>query len=1156
MSCRAARCFHAAIAALLVCLPIASAADWPMLGRTPARNPVSPESGAPLDWQPGEFNRETGSWIAKGAHNVKWIAKLGSQTYGTPVVADGHVYVGTNNAAAYLDRYPKNVDLGCLLCFRESDGEFLWQYSAEKLPTGRAHDWPRQGLGSSPLVEGERMWFVSNRWEVICADTQSFRDGENDGPFVDEPVEAPNEADVLWKFDLMNELGVQPHPAGMGPDRRCSIAAHENRIYVITGNGVTENHVQIPAPDAPSLVCLDKDTGEVLWTDNSPGNNILHTQIASPLVAEIQGRAQVIVPQGDGWIRAFDALSGELIWKFDINFKESRWILGGRGSRNNILATPVLYENFVYIASGQESEHGDGMARLVCIDPTTSGDISSELAVDADGKVIPHQRFQAVDPSQGQKTIANPNSGLVWEFGAKTKEEQQNQEFEEQLHRTRSSVAVQDGLVIVADGAGLVHCFDAKTGQRHWAYDVLAACIAAPLIADGKIYVVDEDGDAAIFRLSHDPDVAMKPVAKMYEPIAEINMGTSIYCSPIFANGVLYLATRSQLFAIQETGDEQQERQAVAPPAVDMGEWKQWRGPDRANKSPETGLLKEWPEGGPPLVWRVDGLGQGIASVSIADGHIFTSTYSEGTEFMVALDQRTGRLVWVTPIGAAVPESPRMRWLSQRTATLDEDRLYVLSAEGVLFCLDIQDGNPRWRKSYIDDFQGKSEIFGFCDYPLVDGDKLICTPGGPETTVVALDKLTGELSWKYAADTVQGHRGDKSYAATIVSEAAGVRQYIIYAGDSVLGISADDGRLLWRRDRPRTYRFESITPLVSGDSLLCATVPDAVLLTFERDGESIRVNEEYAARMRVDLFQDNLILVNEHVYAISRGIFSCTNLKSGELTWETRIRGASGATTYADGRLYLRHSDGQVRLVEPSPQEYIERGLFTLQNHRETQGATTPVVAGGHLYLRDDDRLFAYDIRRTALDGPRPESKTISIGFPQAPAAAQGLSRQVTRPGLRSVFVPTPQDIVERMLELADVKNDDLVYDLGSGDGRIVVTAAKKYGSRAVGVEIDAELVDVSRAKASEEGVGELVTIAQQDIFATDLSTADVVAVYLLPLQLEKLIPQLERLPPGARIVSHQFEIPGIKADRTVRVTSDEDGAEHAIYLWTAPLKP
>ncbi len=240
-----------------------------------------------------------------------------------------------------MKRFPSSVDLGCLLCFRESDGQFVWQYSAEKLPIGRVHDWPNQGLVSSPLVEGDRLWFVSNRHAVVCFDAQGFRDGTNDGPVFDEPVNDSREEDVVWQFDMIKELGVFPHPPGMGSNTRCSIAAtFGNQIYVVTGNGTDEGWRRIPAPQAPSLICLDKTNGKAIWTDASPGDNILDCQASHPLVTEFDGRIQVIVAQGDGWIRSFDGLTGELNWKFDINFKKSSWTLGGGSERNICLGTP------------------------------------------------------------------------------------------------------------------------------------------------------------------------------------------------------------------------------------------------------------------------------------------------------------------------------------------------------------------------------------------------------------------------------------------------------------------------------------------------------------------------------------------------------------------------------------------------------------------------------------------------------------------------------------------------------------------------------------------------------------------------------------------------------------------------------------------------
>ncbi len=540
------------------CFTLAEHTDWPVFGRDATRNAVVPRGNASIDWD-----------VASG-RNIKWKAQIGYSTFASTIVAGGQVYIGTNNGAAYLERYPMSVDLGCLLCFRESDGQFLWQYSAEKHPLGRVHDWPDHGLVSSPLVEGDRLWFVSNRHVLLCVDAKGFRDGENDGPFVDEPFQNPREADVIWQFDLIKELGVFPHPPGMGPHTRCSIAAsYGNRIYVVTGNGTDEGFVRIPAPDAPSLVCFDKNTGKVLWTDASPGANILDCQASHPLVVEIDGRYQVIVGQGDGWLRSFDAETGELLWKFDINYKESVWSIN-RSTRNHFLGTPVLYKRRVYIASGVQPEQGGGKSgRLVCIDPTKSRDISSELAVDVHGNAIPHRRIQAVNSKKGERAIPNPNSGLIWEF---TKIEE-SKAFEDQMHGSISTVAIHDGLVIAPDFQGMVHCLNAETGKRYWSYDPFACIWASPLIVDKYVYVPDEDGDVAVFRLSSDPNVAMKKSANVHVPIAELNMGEYVYSSPVFANDVLYGTTRNQLYAIaapkvpddQAQGSTKQSSESIAP---------------------------------------------------------------------------------------------------------------------------------------------------------------------------------------------------------------------------------------------------------------------------------------------------------------------------------------------------------------------------------------------------------------------------------------------------------------------------------------------------------------------------------------------------------------------------------------------------------------
>jgi outer membrane protein assembly factor BamB len=468
-----------------------------------------------------------------------------------------------------------------------------------------------------------------------------------------------------------------------------------------------------------------------VWRDNSPGRNILFGQWSSPTIIEINGRAQCVAPHGDGWVRSFDALTGEPLWQFDMNRKESRWDLGRR-DRRIIRSSPVFADNRIYLASGPDPMFGSGSGRLVCLDPTRRGDISTELAIDAAGKAIPQRRIQAVDPQANEKAVANPNSGLVWEFTHAG----DGKEFTDVMDGTVSNVAVHNGLVIAAAFSGLVHCLDAKTGRRYWVHDGMpnAGIYASPLIVDDKVYLADDDGKVSVLGLSRDPNVALRKRNGWYEPLHQIQMDHPIYCSPVFANGVLYVATQKEL------------------------------------------------------------------------------------------------------------------------------------------------------------------------------------------------------------------------------------------------------------------------------------------------------------------------------YAISGG-------KAAEPKAAARARGAS-------------------------PSNLIREN-------------------------------------RTA----------------------------------RGVFVPTPHDVVKQMLVLAGVKKSDIVYDLGSGDGRIVIAAAKDYGCQAIGYELDPELVALSRQQTKTVSVEQLVTIHMADVFTADLTPADVVTLYLLPQQNEKLVPQLKRLKWGSRVVSHLFEIPGMKLEKRVTVESKESGEKHTLFLYLAPFR-
>jgi outer membrane protein assembly factor BamB/precorrin-6B methylase 2 len=1091
----------------------AVAVDWPMLGHDGTRNSVSGEEGAPVAWR---IEQRRDGQLIRGAKGVRWSAKLGSATFSSPVVSGGLVWIGTNNSRPGVKQ--NDTEGSALLCFRAEDGKQVYQYVSPRFGTSRIQDSGFAGLGSSPLTEGDRLWIVTNRSEVLCLDIGPLQRGDG----------APRE---LWKLDLVKEFDIFPRIFTMGPARPCSIGpSWKGRIFVTTNNGVDQSYAIVPKPNAPSLVCLDKNTGKVHWKDNSPGGNVLLTQLASPTVAEIGGRVQVVVPQSDGWTRSFDPQTGEKLWEFDVNPKASRYDIRGVGNRNCLMGNAVVYEGRVYVASGNDPERGDGIGRLVCIDPTKRGDVSSELAVDSAGKPLARRRVQAVNEKEGEKAIPNPNSALIWEFvrcGA--------DDFLDVMHRSMGSVAIANGLVIAADFSGIVHCLDAKTGKRHWSHDALAAIWATPLIVGDKVYVADEDGGIAVFQLSADP--------KHAEPLATTTHSSSICASPVYANGTLYVANRNTLFAVDAAsarrfGDE-------------AAHWPQWRGSKRDNRSSDTGLLASWPADGPPLAWRVDGLGDGIASVALANDRIFTCTTYRSGEYAFALDEATGERLWATRVGSAVEENLLMRWLGQRTPTVDGNRLYAFTNAGWLVCLEADTGSVLWRVSYPHEFGARPGNWGFCDRPLVDGERLVCVPGGSSSTLAVLDKRSGKVIWTKLLE----HRESAAYGAPLIVETDGLKQYVAFLHRGLVSFAADDGRLLWRYDRIANGIGNSYTPIALADGLLCPNGygRGVARLKLTRRNSDIVYEEVYFQPETLDPFEDSTVVVDGRLYAFrTGGLLQCFNVADGARLWGPVRRGGSGkaAGTYADGHLYIRWEDGTLGLVQTHASEYVESGRFKLGDPRKSLGSTFPVVAGGRLYVRDNDRLYCYDVTQHPADMPAPKTRFVKLAEPNAPPNAD-----VSTPrGPSAIFVPTPSDVVERMLTAAGVRKDDVVYDLGSGDGRIVIEAARKYGCRAVGLEIDRDLVSLSRERARESKVEKLVTIGEADLFARDFNDASVVAVYLYPQLLKRLLPKFDQLRPGTRIVAHQFEIPDVRPEKTIVVESKETGAKHTIYVWTIPL--
>src|SRR5256714_877021 len=429
-------------------LGFSAPADWPQWGGRPSRNMYSPAKGLPDSFGKIEFKPGTEEINVSAAKNLKWAVKLGSQSYGNVSVANGKVFVGTNNENP---RDPRHTgDRSILMCFDEKTGSFLWQLVVPKLASGKVNDWEGLGILSSPTVEGDKVYLVTSRCEVLCLDINGMANG-NDGPFKDEakyvvkdvlldrgkptehpapPIEpGPKDADIIWRYDMMDELGVFPHNAS-----NCSILIVDGIVYVCTSNGQDWTHSNIPNPSAPSFIAINAKTGEFLGEDDAHiSQRIFHGQWSSPSLAVVNGRKEILFGGGDGWCYSFDpkpVKEGDssflkTIWKYDCNPPERKQFKYPADKRpSEINATPVLYKNRISAAVGHDPEHGEGVGILTCIDATKTGDITQ--------------------------------TGRIWSY--------------DKIFRSLSTVSIDPdtGLLFIGDFSGYLHCFDGETGKLCW----------------------------------------------------------------------------------------------------------------------------------------------------------------------------------------------------------------------------------------------------------------------------------------------------------------------------------------------------------------------------------------------------------------------------------------------------------------------------------------------------------------------------------------------------------------------------------------------------------------------------------------------------------------------------------------------------------------
>jgi outer membrane protein assembly factor BamB len=385
-------------------------------------------------------------------------------------------------------------------------------------------------------------------------------------------------------------------------------------------------------------------------------------------------------------------------------------------------------------------------------------------------------------------------------------------------------------------------------------------------------------------------------------------------------------------------------------------DWPQWQGPDRTAVSKETGLLKEWPKEGPKLLWSVENLGGGYSTPSIAAGRVFGMSYRDKDEVVWALNDKDGSELWVTRIAAkgnaGYNEGPRC------TPTVDGELIYALGLSGDLACLEAATGKVRWQKNLKKDYGGQVGGWAYSESPLIDGDKLLVTPGGKKTTLLALDKKTGDTIWKGVTP-----QGDGAHYSSIVAATVdGKREYIQFLAGGVVGFSGD-GEFLWRYDHPHNGTANCSTPIFWDNHVFAASAygTGGGLVKLTASDGKVSAEEVYFAK-QMQNHHGGMVLVDGHLYGEGGGRLTCLEFKTGKEKWREGKTG-KGSVAFADGKLYYRNEGGPIILAEANPEKYVELGRFNQPKRSKANAWPHPVVANGKLYIRDQDYLYCYDVK-------------------------------------------------------------------------------------------------------------------------------------------------------------------------------------------------
>ncbi|NLF72874.1 MAG: PQQ-binding-like beta-propeller repeat protein [Candidatus Anammoximicrobium sp.] len=941
--------------------------DWPQWGGRSERNMVSGERNLP-DLRPRAGGPAT-SLNEPGNPYVKWKHRLAASTYGNPTVADGRVFVGTGGP-----------DCGRVVCLDEATGRLVWELIAphREFPTperpekwAKASSWDYyllsggQALGicSSPTVDGDRVYVVSNRGEVLGLDARGLANG-NQGPFTDEagyqadgqdrpaPLTA-TDADILWRFDLWTEI--PSRPADLFSN---SALVHGDCVYLSTGNGV-ELHwtwggpVAPPNPRAPSLIALDKHTGRLVAQDDEQiGTRLLHGQFSSPCLACVGDKPLVLYAGGDAVLYAFEPLTAipdksvplRKVWSYDcvppeyrvkddngqpIEYRAGNWhsplAVGKYGNKadradfvgpSEVIATPVVQQGRVYVAIGRDPAHGRGRGALHCIDPTKTGDITK--------------------------------TGKVWTYQG--------------IQRSICTASVSDGLVYVADIAGWVHCLDADTGQCYWTHDTQSyqfngAIWGSPLTADGKVYLVTRKS------------LYVFAAGKQKQILATVRLGGE--CSPVAANGVLYVVLRGILYALHSpdrkapadlpdrgrvaSGPEGPERAApnARKTTGDGHEWPGWRGPRGDGFSPEV------PRRLPPkkLLWTRAMAGECHAPLAVGGGYVVAADGDGRRDYWRCFRAVDGTPSWTYEY----PNAEKMEYgaVPRAAPRIDGGKVYCLNAWGELFCLELATGKPVWTKHLAREFQSKTPTWGFCCSPLIAHGNLIVNPGGKGGPVAALDPQTGNVVWTGQGDGL-------NYSSFLLGVFGGVEQLVGYDRKTAGGWDVKTGQRLWTLDVDASYGYIAPAPVAVGDKLLLTSdQQDARLLAFTADGkivaEPVAENMDLAPEIATPCAWGGQILAASSGLLLLEGNAADSG-ESLKTLWlddsEDFLRGLCHAIV-SDDRALVLCEDGQLLLLATDRKSCTILDRVKLCDHTWV----FPALANGRLYVRDRAGIYCYDMR-------------------------------------------------------------------------------------------------------------------------------------------------------------------------------------------------